>query len=217
MPKTITVRGEGKLTVSPDTAEITMILRSKNKDYEKSTESAEKQLASVTEALIGAGLGRDALKTDSFGINSEYESESDGKGGYHSVFTGYVCVQNAHVELPLDTGLLSSVLSAVSGSSAEPEISVRFTVKDKTAVSEAVLREVAVNARRRAEVIADASGVKLRSLLSVEYGAKTPALYSPTSFDAENRCMALGSAPKMNFNPDEITVSDSATFVWEID
>lgn len=216
MPRTITIKGTGTKTVSPDLVIITMTLRSKDKDYDKMMQSAAKQLDALEKALSSVGFDEKALKTTSWNVTTENESVRGDDGNYRSVFSGYVCSQDTKLEFPLDMSKLSDTLSAVSKSLAEPEISVRFTVRDKEAVNEDILREATANALKKAKLLAASSGVRLGMLLSIDYSAGGRDYFSRTDYVMDNRCMALGASAKMSMTPDDITVSDSATFVWEL-
>lgn len=96
---------------------------------------------------------------------------------------------------------------------------MRFTVKDKDAVSTALLESACVNAKAKAEILARASGVTLGSLVSIDYSWGELHLYSPTRYEMEERCMPMPCATTHDFEiePDDIDVSDSVTFVWEIE
>ena len=101
---------------------------------------------------------------------------------------------------------------------AEPELNVQFTVKDKEAVDAALLQSACANAKAKAEILTKASGVTLGDLVSIDYNWGELHLYSPTHYEMDPPCMARASAAPtaMDIEPDDIDVSDSVTFVWEI-
>ena len=115
---------------------------------------------------------------------------------------------------------LSQALAAIAKCLAQPELSIAFTVKDATAVNEALLREATVNAKRKAELLCEASGVKLGQLLTIDYNWGELNIYSDTRYDMAEYCM-IDAAPMMaksiDIEPDDIDVRDTATFVWEIE
>ena len=218
MEKTITVRGTGRISVKPDLIRVSLTLRIKDKDYaEAMTRSAKLQDALRT-ALEKAGFERDALKTGSFNVLTEYESVRDQNGSFRQVFSGYVCEHQMNIEFPFDTELLSRVLTSIAFCVADPELNVSFTVKDRDAISDALLASAAKNARRRAELLAEASGVKLGELLSIDYNWSEVSFISPTSCRMNKRSAVFAEeSVDMDINPQEIDLSDSATFVWEIE
>ena len=86
------------------------------------------------------------------------------------------------------------------------------------AVNEDLLRSATENAKRKAQVLCSASGHQLGQLLSISYNWAELNIYSKTDFQLDD-CEYSGNAcyEPMAINPDDIKVSDSATFVWEID
>jgi len=165
-----------------------------------------------------AGFEQDTIKTTNFNVRTDYENIQDRSGNYHLEFRGYVVSHNLKVEFDFDVEKLSQALSALAGCTSHPQLSVSFVVKDAAAVNEEMLRSAAANARRKAEVLCDASGAALGKLLSIDYNWSELDVRSGTRYSVAEDCMA---APRMakaiNIDPDDIDVSDTATFVWEIE
>ena len=219
MSRTITVKGTGKVSVAPDLTVVTLTVRTADPDYAKAVDQESRMLDSLKEALAGAGMKEDDLKTVSFNVGTEYESIRDKNGNYTQKFKGYSCIHGLKLEFDFNSERLADVLSEIAGCLAEPQLNVSFTVKDKNAVCEEVLRSAAVNARQKALLLADASGVKLGELLGVEYGIGEIPMRSPTVYEMTDNCalMAKGCAARMTVNPEDISVTDTVTFVWAID
>ncbi len=81
-----------------------------------------------------------------------------------------------------------------------------------------LLRAATINAKEKAQVLCDASGIELGELLSINYNWGELDIISRTDYMVEDRCMALpiGGLADMDIEPDDIDVSDTATFIWEI-
>ncbi len=74
------------------------------------------------------------------------------------------------------------------------------------------------NAKRKAQVLCSASGHQLGQLLSISYNWAELNIYSKTDFQLDDcECEDGVCYEPMAINPDDIKVSDSASFVWEID
>lgn len=86
------------------------------------------------------------------------------------------------------------------------------------AVDAALLQSACANAKAKAEILTKASGVTLGELVSIDYNWGELHLYSPTRYEMDEACMMRASAAPtaMDIEPDDIDVSDSVTFVWEI-
>ena len=217
MPNSITVKGTGCVHVPPDTIEISFTLQAKAEDYSETMQIAEKKRNSLHGAVASAGCKPDDLKTTNFQVNTNYEHLPDESGNYRPVFRGYICTHSFRLELPVNMDLLGQVLVAADQSAAEPEFSVSFTVKNRNAVQEKVLRDAAAKTKQNAEILADASGVTLGALLSVTYAATDTPMVSETrcTLGAMRKVAACGDNA-MSISPDDITVEETAVFVWEI-
>ena len=219
MERTITVRGVGKLSLKPDLIEVSLILEAKDTDYAAAMDKAGERLNAMRGALCGIGFGREDLKSTYFNVRTEYDSVRDERGVYRQVFAGFVCEHHLLLRFGFDTEVLSKVLAALSECESEPNISVSFTVKDKEAVKDALLTSAAVSAKGRAEVLAAASGVKLGSLVTIDYGWAEPNFISPTrlAVNAKMRASVESADAMGGVSPENIELSENVTFVWQIE
>lgn len=217
MPRNITIRGTGKISVSPDLTVVTLNLKDVDKDYEKAMEKAASKMEDLRGALAKIGFSKEDLKTTNFNVNTEYESRRNQDGSYSQVFKGFACYHSLKIEFDFDTKKLANVLSSIASSVAEPELNVSFTVKDKDAVSDMLLKSATENAKRKAEILTSSSDVKLGRIISIVYDWGNRDLVSPTRYALDNRAMKLSAAPNsIDISPDDITVTDTVTFIWEI-
>ena len=218
MPRTITVKGIGNISVSPDYVILSMNLTTIDKDYETALQLASEKIEYINASLESIGFEKKSVKTTDFNVYTKYDSVRDKKGNYKRVFEGYSCNHRLKVEFDFDTKVLAQTLAAVSKCLAKPELSISFTVKDKGAVNEELLKSAAVNAKVKARILCDASEVKLGTLLSIDYNWGELNVYSHTDYCLEDKCMALpvGGLADMEIEPDDIKVNDTVTFVWEI-
>lgn len=214
--RTITVKGVGKASVKPDLTVVTVTLDALKADSAASMELAENQSTALKAALGKCGIAISEIKTTDFNVSVVNKSERDQYGNYTPVFVGIRCRHALRVAFDFDMARLGSVLSALATCDAEPEYEVRFTVKDKTAVSAALLENAAGDAKARAEILARASGVKLGKLLNIDYNFRELDANSPTRFAACELSAMDGAARSMNITPDDVNVSDTVAFTWEI-
>lgn len=215
MKKTITVKGSGKLSAAPDTIEISIELSSLDRSYEKAMAKETAAQEKLTAAICSCGFKKDDIKTSQFCVNTEYEGRTDKNGVYRRFFKGYSCRHSLKLKFTLDTTLLSGVLSAISGSLAEPELSIRFLADNKEQLEDMLLESAARDAKHKADILAKASGVKLGELLSIDYNWGELDVYSRTEYAMDRKSLANGAGT--GFVPEDIELSDSAAFVWEID
>lgn len=218
MSRTITVKGIGKASAKPDFVVVSMTIESKDAVYDRAMDLASEHIRRLRESVEAAGFAKDVLKTANFNVRTNYESVRDESGNYRQEFDGYVVSHNLKLEFDFDSGRLSQALAAVAGCVAKPELNIAFTVKDKTAVHEEMLRSAAENARKKAKILCEASSVGLGKLLKIEYNWGEQSLLSNTRYGFAEECVAAPMmARSIDIEPEDIHVSDTATFVWRID
>jgi hypothetical protein len=215
MSRIITVKGMGNVSVKPNLIVITMDLKSHKYEYEETMELATKSVVELQKTIKSAGFEKKDLKTTKFNVSTHFESYRDKNNDYKNKFDGYICEQGLKLEFDFDTEVMSKVLTAIAKSPVNPRLNIRFSVKDKAAVSEELLISATDNAKKKAEVLAKASGVSLGNLFSIDYNWGELHLYSPTIYVMEDRLMAESSSLAPDIEPDDIDVSDTVTFVWE--
>lgn len=217
MQKTIVVKGEGSLSLKPNMVEITITLESLRKDYEETVELANQKIEQIQYSLSKIGYKKEDLKTTRFNVNSKYKNVKNEKGDYISEFEGFVCNHQLKLRFDFEKEKLAEVLSVFAKSEANPKFYIAFTVKESDEVEKELLKDICKNAKRKAEILCEASDVKLGQLLNIEYNWGEINVYSRTNYDtclkSEQR-MAKVSA--MEIEPEDIEVKDTATFVWEI-
>lgn len=216
MPRTITVKGIGTASVKPDFIAITLNIVSKDKEYAKSVEGANKRIELLQSAVVSSGFAKDDLKTLSFNVRTNYEGETDERGRYRNVFAGYVCRYTLRLSFDMNAKKLAETLTAISNSGADAEFSIKFTVKEPEKISAELLRAATENARQKAEILCAASGVKLGTLLNINYDWTDINVYSSSAYTMEMERGAVSAGAVPEFEPEDINSSDSAEFVWEI-
>lgn len=216
MERCITVTGNGSFAAKPDLIIVTLNLSALDQDYEKALSVAGMQIEELRSSLLPLGFQKDQLKTKSFHAGAQYESKRSRNGDYHKYFEGYKVTHGLKLEFDFDTKLLGRVLSAISKSGSEPEVNIAFGLRDREAACAFLLEDAAKSARRKAEILVKASGVSLGELISVNYSWAELKLFSSTNYycgnDNRNYCKNV----EVDIEPDDVKVSDSATFVWEI-
>ena len=217
----ITVKGIGKLTVPVDYVEIQLIIEKQDMDYKKGYESFEKDIIKIQKTIEKAGFSKKELKTSSIRVSPEYDNIRK-NGEYAEVFKGYKFITGMKLSFDFESEKLNSIFSHISQSGLSPKIEVSFTVKDKETVKNNLLGEAAKDAESKAKILCKSLGVKLGTLIKVNYNWDEIIFHSPTDFDlCSPRAIELSEdvlcAPSsIDFTPDDISVEDDACFIWEI-
>lgn len=217
MTRTITVKGIGKASAKPDQVVLSMVLESNHTDYDKAMTLAAEHIQHLNETLCNIGFEKSSVKTTNFHVRTDYDRVKDRNGNYQSVFNGYGVTHNLKLTFDFDMEILSHALSAIAGCLSHPQLSIAFTVKDVTAINEAMLRSATVNAKRKAKILCEASGVTMGDLIAIDYNWGELDIYSHTRYDCCEEALApMAVGASIDIDPEDIDVNDTATFVWEI-
>ena len=217
--KTITVKGIGRVSAPADTVELSFSISEKHRDYKKALGGASEKVEALERALTAAGFPAKNFQAAGFHVHTEYEGIRDSKGEYKNVFAGYVCTYDQKLRFDFDTQRLSDALAAVAESKALPQMNVSFTVREPERLENALLKNAAIHARSRAEVLCDAAEVRLGELQRIEYDFRHLDFRSDTVMEMAESAPMLAKGKRsvaVNFRPEDIELQDSAVFVWEI-
>ncbi len=211
--RTIAVKGVGTASSKPDFVILSLRVSETNVDYQNAVNGANERVLALEKVVVDIGFDKTDLKTRSFNVETEYDNVEEGNR-YKRVFAGYRCVYDLKLSFDMNAERLSETLIAISKSASGAEVDVRFTVKNPEAVKAELLKSAAKNAREKAEILAEASGVTLGELLAINYDWTEVVFASETRY-CRSECVKYDMAMP-EFTPDDIESSDSATFVWEI-
>lgn len=164
MSRTIKIKGVGRTTVEPDFVVLSLKLETKHKKYETAIDENTRKITELNSALEKAGFEKESVKTVSYNVRIDYSTYRDRKGMFQKSFEGYVCNNNLKIEFDFDSVILGKALNAVSTCLSVPQMDISFTIKDKDAVSDRLLKSAAVNAKRRLKFYAMVAAQSLASL-----------------------------------------------------
>ncbi len=214
MAGTITVRGTGHLKIAPDQVQLFINISERNRQAEKAAAAADAKIRQVREALEKEGFTAEDLKTLSFNVAPEYIWDKNGNRRSN----GFRCDHRLKLEFSLERERLRRVMDLLARCEAQPSFDVQFTLEEPEGVREELLRLAAENARRKAEILCSASGVKLGELADITYGVSSVELVSPMAVRFEKRAMGVANDAAMSeeFVAEDIEASDDATFTWKL-
>ena len=218
--RTIRVTGKGSIKLRPDLTRLTITLQGTDADYGAVLRKSAEDTETLRGVAAGLGFARDALKTLQMHVEPVYEGYQDEKGVYRSRFVGYEFRHELKLEFPVDDALLGRTLYALAHCGAKPEFRIGYTLADPEAAKNALLALSVRDAAAKAEALAAAAGVALGALLSIDYswGEREFAVQPMRKMMAADNCAAesaMGSYD-LGIEPDDISVSDTVTVVWEI-
>jgi len=213
----IVVKGIGKISLPPDQVVLDMTLEIIDLDYDESMRRATDLLDALREAIKSAGHEGKMLKTIKFDVDTRYEKRRVDELWEHC-FLGYVCTHILQLKFALDARMLSLTLGKIAESNTNPDLTIRFSVKDPNAASEKILESAVEDAKRKAGVLAQSANVSLGCIENINYDWDDLFLYSRSEMKT-----AQGLSPDVvkykkafDIEPDDIALSDTVTVVWAI-
>ena len=215
MSRRIKVTGRAKANCPPDKITVSLTLEAADKDYQKTLDIAAEKLESLQRAAAAAGFEKGELKTSSFNVTDEYDYVQTETGGNKRQFIGYKCGHRLKLEFDMDMERLGKALAALSGCEANSEFHINFGVKDIDTLKKQLLAQAVKDAAEKAEILAQAAGVKLKEIAFMTCGDIDDNIVSPTVFN-QPVAAALRSV-SVDMAPEDIEAEVSVNVEWEIE
>jgi uncharacterized protein len=157
----ISVVAVGEASVAPDMATVSFAVSATGKDLGATRGEVNERATSVLDRLRAVGIADADLNAPDVAIHPEYDYRKAPR------LTGYRVARAMTARVrALDT--LGEVLDALSTAGANEVHGAHIGNADPSAAEHVALRAAVLSARARAEVIAEAGGVRLGSIERVE-------------------------------------------------
>ncbi|QCO58014.1 DUF541 domain-containing protein (plasmid) [Pseudorhodobacter turbinis] len=162
----ISVTGEGVVMAAPDMATVTLGVTSSDKTAKAAMDANSVALAAVLENLKAAGIKSADMQTSGLSLQPEWDSNSAGNG---RTIGGYTARNRLTVRVRV-LDKLGAVLDAAVKDGANTLDGVEFGVAEPGPLLDAARVRAVTNARKRAEVITGAAGVRLGQIAAITEG-----------------------------------------------
>ncbi len=159
----ITVTGEGRTDAAPDMATIRLGVMTEAEDARQAISDNSAAMAAVLDRLRTAGIADRDLQTSNFTVQPRWEQRP---GRDRAEVTGFVAQNMLSVRVR-DLPKLGAILDEVASDGANTFEGVSFSLAEPRPAEDAARRDAVADARRKAELYADAAGVELGPLLSL--------------------------------------------------
>jgi uncharacterized protein YggE len=185
--KTITVIGEGTTSVVPDIALIRGGVTTQGKTAREASEANSKDMQAVIAALKEAGVAERDIQTTRLSIYPQMDPNKSGKAR----IVGFQATNQVNVRLH-DLTKIAAALDQMIAAGANEISGISFSVTDPSKALDTARKDAVVDARRKAEIYAQAAGVRLgRAVQIQEEGTAVP--FQPRSMAM--RAAAPSSVP----------------------
>jgi uncharacterized protein YggE len=196
----IWVSGEGKVTVTPDIATVSLGVSSQSSTVAVAQSQASIAMDKVIAALTGSGVAKNDIKTQYFNIQqlTRYDNNTQ-----QSVVTGYMVSNTvaAKIRVVDKTGSIIDAV-AVAGGDYTRVNGINFSV-DKPEQYYSQARELAIkDAKSRADQLAKLAGVTLGRATYISEGAAS----TPMPYPVSARMELAGSAPTTSISPGQTDI-----------
>lgn len=164
-PVTISVSGEGKITATPDIAQLSFGVQTGPQPTAKAAmDKLQKSMNAAFEAVKALGVAEKDISVQSLWLNPSYDW-SNGK----QTLRGYEANQSLNVKVR-DLDKVSDVLSAATNAGANQAGGVQFTIDDPQVLQAQAREKAIVNAQEKAKELAMQLGVELGDLKGFSEG-----------------------------------------------
>jgi len=210
---TLNASGEGYVMVVPDIAIVTIGVTSRGETARAALDRNNAETARVIEAIRAAGIADKDIGTTGFGVAPVYEEHPERPaedGAPQAPRIVAYQVDNAVRVTVRAIGDSGALLDKVVTAGANRISGIAFDVAEPQAAADEALKAAIADARRKAELMAAAAGVRIVRVLDVSGGGGMPM------FARAERMAFDGAAPAVPVMPGETRVQANANIVFEI-
>lgn len=201
-PARISVQGEGVVYRAPDLAVTQLTVMRRAETAADATRQTNEAIAAVTAAMTELGVERRDLQTSSFQVSPQYQYDNRENGTQEPPRVVAYEVRNTLSVKVRDLPKLGELLDRAVQLGVNEGGSVSFQLEDDSEASMEARREAVSDARTRAETLAEAAGLKLGRVVTIEDGPVDRSPFPPVPF-AEMRAMPAPASPGSSSVPVE--------------
>jgi uncharacterized protein YggE len=164
LPRTITVSGTGRVTLTPDIAYINIGVHSQDVSASVAMSANNTSAQAVMDAIKAAGVAEKDIQTTNFSVYPQQQYDTSGR------MTGIIyMVDNTVYVTVRDLTKLGGLLDASVRAGANNINSISFDVADKTAALSQARTAAVADARKQAGELTGATGVSLGDVQTISY------------------------------------------------
>lgn len=206
-PRRLSVSGEGRVAVSPDMAIVTLGAVAEDREAEAAMREMGASMSAVLEKLYNLGIAERDVQTSSLSLSPLWGESRSYESGRE--IQGFQASSQATVRIR-DLDSLGGILDAVLTEGANDFRGLQFDLQEPQPHRDAARREAVADARRKAELYAEAAGVSLGPVLEiVEQGTPQPYMMR-----AEAAAMSGGAMPVA---AGELEITTSVSITWALE
>lgn len=208
-PPSLTVRGEARIEVPADQGQLTLAVVTTAATAAAALRQNSEKLRGVEKALVQAGLETGEYRTGQFSIHPEWSPRPDQAAPtWQPTIVGYTVNNSLHVTTG-KLSLLGTLIEAGVKAGANQVEGLAFDLADAAPFRARTIGQAAANARTDALALANAAGVRLGAVLSLQLD---PAESAPRPM-----MLRMAEAASPPITPGEVSVRAGVTIVYRIE
>lgn len=211
-PPMLSANGSGVESAAPDMAVVTLGVLSRAATAREALDANNTDMAKVIQSVRGQTIADKDISTSGFSISPVYSRPPQPQPGEEMVEPTIVAYQVSNqVRIVVrDIDKTGAIVDSAVSAGANQAGSINFDIEDRQALSDKAIAAAIADARRKAELMAEAAGVRLVRVLSVNAneGGGGPVFRLEASDAA--------AAPPVPVMGGELSISANAQISWEI-
>ena len=206
--RTINVSGQSRVSASPDYATINLGVITEDKDAKVAQKTNAESMDKVIAAIKKLNIDEADIKTVDYSIYPKYEYIKDTS---ESRIVGYT-VNNTVCVTIRDIKKTGSVIDAAADCGVNVSSSISFGISNYEDYYNEALKNAVLAAKRKAETMADALGVKLKGAVTVN---ESGSYYPMTNYAVYDMKAADGYNATTPIQAGSIEISPYVSIVYE--
>lgn len=202
--RSITVSATGLVAVEPDQARISSGVTTEAETAKDALAENSATMKKLIDGLKAAGVAAKDIQTSQLSVNPRYTRPREGET---QRIDGYSVTNQVEITAR-DLDKLGEVLDALVRLGANQMGGLTFGVSEAETLRDDARKEAVANARRRAELYAQAAGVELGEVLKIDEGGESGPPPMPMA-----RAMKMEAVP---IERGTETLSASVTITWAL-
>jgi uncharacterized protein YggE len=200
----VIVIGEGSVSVTPDYAQI---VTSRARTVKEASDANSKLMAAMTSALLESGIDQKDVQTSRFSVQPVYAPQEPRT---EQKLVGYSVSNQVRVKIR-QIGKVGEILDRLITAGVTDVGNISFLVSDPSKALDEARKAAMADARRKAEVYAEASGLRLGRVIWI---TEDSGFAPPSPMQARGASAAM--AAPIPINPGEDTLRVRATVGFDI-
>lgn len=205
---TISVQGSAVTTVSPDMATVNLNMEMRDNTSEGAREKLAAKLAELRKTMLLLSIPGEDVKTTHYSLTPyTYNTKNGVKTD------GFIGRTGVNVQVN-SLNKLGSVIDRAVGLNAIKIQSVSFGLKNRSLIEKRLLSEAVANAQEKAQMVANAGGRGLGSLVSADIDSLGANRVVMENAMLDMAKMSAAPRTETELNPGSITVTARVGTVW---